>query len=141
MTDSVDNDRRYLWHPFTQMREWTASDPVVIVEGEGALLRDSEGRVYLDGNSSIWTNVHGHRCPEIDAALTAQIGRIAHSSFLGLTNDVAANYSRELVQAFTGEAESTRWRGFFFDDGSTAIEAGLKMMHKAHRQRGGTQRT
>jgi adenosylmethionine---8-amino-7-oxononanoate aminotransferase len=141
MTESAENDRRYVWHPFTQMREWIAGDPLVIVEGEGALLRDAEGRVYLDGNSSIWTNLHGHRRPELDAALVAQTGRIAHTSFLGLTNDVAAAYARELLQAFTGETEPTGWRVFFSDDGSTAIEAGLKMMHQARRQRGEENRT
>ena len=66
--DSAELDRRHVWHPFTQMREWNAGDPLVIVEAEGAMLRDAEGREYLDGNSSIWTNLHGHRRPEMDAA-------------------------------------------------------------------------
>lgn len=137
--DASELDRRHVWHPFTQMREWT--EPVVIVEAEGVWLRDSEGRSYIDGNSSIWTNLHGHRCPELDSALRTQLDRVAHTSFLGLTNDVSALYARELLSAFTGEQEPRGWRVFFSDDGSTAIEAGLKMMHQARMQRGETERT
>jgi len=130
-----DLDRRYLWHPFTQMREWMEGEPVVIVEGEGAVLRDDKGREYLDGNSSIWTNLHGHRRPEIDDAIKEQLGRIAHSSFLGLTNDVAPRLARELMEwlRFDGKV-------FLSDDGSTAIEAGLKMIYQARMQRGETER-
>jgi len=137
-------DRQFVWHPFTQMRDWNdpAHSPVVIVEGEGAILRDEQGRSYVDGNSSIWTNTHGHRRPEIDDALKAQLGRIAHSSFLGLTNDVAPLLAAELLRWFEPDgsgATSTR-KVFFSDDGSTAIEAGLKMIHQARQQRGETQR-
>ncbi len=137
-------DARHVWHPFTQMRDWTApgAAPIVIVEGEGAVLRDSEGREYLDGNSSIWTNVHGHRRPEIDAALRAQLDRIAHSSFLGLTNDVAPRLAAELLR-WLGDKAGDDAGGrtvFFSDDGSTAIEAGLKMIHQARAQRGEAQR-
>jgi adenosylmethionine---8-amino-7-oxononanoate aminotransferase len=139
--EPADLDRRYVWHPFTQMREWAAHDPVVIVEAEGALLRDSEGRVYIDGNSSIWTNLHGHRRPELDAAIAEQLRRVAHTSFLGQTNDVAPVYARELVEAFTGETDGKGWRVFFSDDGSTAMEAGLKVMHQARQQRGERGRT
>lgn len=138
---SSENDRRYVWHPFTQMREWMAEEPVVIVEAEGAWLRDAEGRLYLDGNSSIWTNLHGHRRPELDAALRGQLERVAHTSFLGLANDVAANYARELLQAFSGDEDPSGWRVFYSDDGSTAVEAGLKMMHQARLQRGEQHRT
>jgi len=109
----------------------------VIAEGTGAVLKAEDGREYLDGNSSIWTNIHGHRRAEIDEAIRAQLGRIAHSSFLGLTNDVAAKLARELV-------EETGLRGhkvFFSDDGSTAMEAALKMVFQARLQRGETQRT
>lgn len=135
------DDQRFLWHPFTQMREWIAGEPVVIVEGEGAVLRDERGREFIDGNSSIWTNVHGHRRPELDAALREQLDRIAHSSFLGLTNDVAPAFARELVEAFAGKSGvDAGWRVFLSDDGSTAIEAGLKMMHQARVQRGEPQR-
>ena len=64
--DPADLDKRHVWHPFTQMREWSAGEPLVITEAQGAVLRDANGREYLDGNSSIWTNLHGHRRPEID---------------------------------------------------------------------------
>jgi adenosylmethionine---8-amino-7-oxononanoate aminotransferase len=139
--DSAALDRRHVWHPFTQMREWAAGEPLVIVEAEGAILRDDKGREYFDGNSSIWTNLHGHRRPEIDEAIRAQLGRVAHTSFLGLTNNVAPAFARELLQAFVQNEAAAGWRVFFSDDGSTAIEAGLKMIHQARQQRGEEQRT
>jgi len=135
MNGAADLDRRYLWHPFTQMRDWNAGEPVVIVEGEGTILRDEQGREYLDGNSSIWTNLHGHRRPEIDRAIKEQLGRIAHSSFLGLANDVAPRLARELMEWLRLEGKV-----FLSDDGSTAIEAGLKMIFQARVQRGETRR-
>jgi adenosylmethionine-8-amino-7-oxononanoate aminotransferase len=96
--------------------------------------------VYLDGNSSIWTNIHGHRRPEIDEAIRGQLGRVAHTSFLGLTNDVAPRFALELLRAFTERDEPGGWRVFFSDDGSTAMEAGLKMIHQARQQRGEKER-
>jgi adenosylmethionine-8-amino-7-oxononanoate aminotransferase len=138
--DSASLDRRYVWHPFTQMREWCAGEPLVIVEAEGAILRDERGREYFDGNSSIWTNLHGHRRPEIDAAIRAQLDRVAHTSFLGLTNDAAPPFAHELLQAFTQQESPEGWHAFFSDDGSTAIEAGLKMIHQARQQRGEPER-
>jgi adenosylmethionine-8-amino-7-oxononanoate aminotransferase len=110
---------------------------VVIVEGQGAVIKAADGREYLDGNSSIWTNLHGHRRAEIDQAVRDQLDRIAHSSFLGLTNDVAPELAHELINA-TG---LTHHRIFFSDDGSTAMEAALKMVYQARMQRGETQRT
>ena len=84
----VEADKKYVWHPFTSMAEWCAADhePIVLVEGQGALLRDSRGREYIDGNSSIWTNIHGHNHPHINAAIRQQLDRVAHTSFLGFTN-------------------------------------------------------
>src|SRR5207302_790048 len=82
----------------------------------------------------------GHRRPEIDAAICEQLGRVAHTSFLGLTNDVAPQFAFELLRAFTGNEEPEGWRVFFSDDGSTAMEAGLKMIHQARQQRGEKQR-
>jgi adenosylmethionine-8-amino-7-oxononanoate transaminase len=130
---SSDLDRAHVWHPFTQMRDWNAPghEPIVIVAGQGAVLQAEDGREYLDGNSSIWTNLHGHRRPEIDAAIRAQLDRIAHSSFLGLTNDVAARLAAELVTA----AGLPEHKVFFSDDGSTAMEAALKMVFQARVQR------
>ena len=133
-------DKRHVWHPFTQMREWNAGEPLVIVEAEGAVLRGADGREYLDGNSSIWTNLHGHRRAEMDAAIREQLGRVAHTSFLGLANDVAPQFAFELLRAFTQSDAPEGWRVFFSDDGSTAVEAGLKMIHQARQQRGEKER-
>jgi adenosylmethionine---8-amino-7-oxononanoate aminotransferase len=136
---STELDRAHVWHPFTQMRDWNAPgrNPIVIVEGKGAVLKAEDGREYLDGNSSIWTNLHGHRRPEIDEAIRAQLDRIAHSSFLGLTNDVAVRLAAELVRA----AGMPGHKVFFSDDGSTAMEAALKMVFQARIQRGEEKRT
>jgi adenosylmethionine-8-amino-7-oxononanoate aminotransferase len=119
-------DRAHLWHPFTQMRDWCAPDtePLVIVAGNGAVLRDSRGREYLDGNSSIWTNLHGHNHPAINAAIANQLAAFAHSSFLGLTHPVAIELATELVRLFPAD---TLTRVFYSDDGSTAVEAALRM--------------
>jgi len=132
-------DRDHVWHPFTQMRDWNSPShpPVVIVGGRGAVLQAEDGREYLDGNSSIWTNLHGHRRPEIDQAIRNQLDRIAHSSFLGQTNDVAPQLAGQLIET-TGLAG---YRVFFSDDGSTAMEAALKMVFQARIQPGKKQRT
>ena len=119
-------DRAHCWHPFTQMRQWCAPEyePLVIVSGEGAILRDSLGREYLDGNSSIWTNLHGHNHPAINAAIVRQLGAFAHSSFLGLTHPLAIELATALVRLFP---TNTLTRVFYSDDGSTAVEASLRM--------------
>ena len=133
-------DKAHAWHPFTQHREWCAPDhePLVLVDGEGAVLRDSEGREYIDGNSSIWTNLHGHRHPKIDAAIRGQLDRVAHTSFLGFTNPSAAQLARELVELWP---PGTLSRVFFSDDGSTAIEVALKMAAQYWQHIGQPQRT
>src|SRR5688572_12635833 len=82
-------DQRYVWHPFTQMRDWMRQEPIVIHSGKGAVLTDIRGREYLDANSSIWTNLHGHAHPRINAAIAGQLERVAHSSALGLANEPA----------------------------------------------------
>lgn len=119
-------DKQHIWHPFTQMQAWCdpAHEPLVLVEGRGAILRDSRGREYLDGNSSIWTNIHGHNHPKINAAIREQLDRVAHVSFLGSTNAPAAQLAQRLCGHFR---RGTLDRVFFSDDGSTAIEAALKM--------------
>lgn len=117
-------DHRHVWHPFTQMRDWCATEPLILMEGRGALLRDADGREYIDGNSSIWTNIHGHRHPRIDAAIRAQLERVAHVSFLGTANEPAIELAAKLAAFFPG---GTLERVFYSDDGSTAIEVALKM--------------
>src|SRR6266545_7010599 len=84
-------DKQYLWHPFTHMQQWLADDaqPVVITSAEGMYLIDSDGNRYLDGVSSLWCNVHGHRVPDIDNAIRAQLDRFAHSTMLGLASEPA----------------------------------------------------
>ncbi len=126
-------DKAHLWHPFTQMKAWGAAEhePLVLVDGEGAMLRDSEGREYIDGNSSIWTNIHGHRHPKITAAIKAQLDRVAHVSLLGTSNAPAIALAEKLVAAAGGEGCPRPFlplsRVFYSDDGSTAIEVALKM--------------
>ena len=133
------SDKTHIWHPFTQMRDWCAPDhdPLVIVEGRGSRLIDSEGREYLDGNSSIWTNIHGHSHPKIVAAIQAQAAKLAHSSFLGLTNEPAIRLAEKLVGLFP---EGALTRVFFSDDGSTAIEVALKMAVQFHQLTGHPER-
>ncbi len=79
-------DHTYLWHPFTQMQEWLAEDPVIITQGQGNYLIDVHGNRYLDGVSSLWCNVHGHTHPDLNAAIAEQLTQIAHSTMLGLAN-------------------------------------------------------
>ncbi|GIW77691.1 MAG: hypothetical protein KatS3mg104_2754 [Phycisphaerae bacterium] len=85
-------DKQYLWHPFTHMSVWIDQEPLVITEGEGVFLIDSEGNRYVDGISSLWCNIHGHRVKEIDQAIRAQLDRIAHTTQLGLTNDCGGDF-------------------------------------------------
>jgi adenosylmethionine-8-amino-7-oxononanoate aminotransferase len=99
-------------------------EPVVLVEGRGALLRDSRGREYIDGNSSIWTNIHGHNHPHINAAIRRQLDQVAHTSFLGFTNPAAVELARAIVALFPGTPLN---RVFFSDDGSTGIEVALRV--------------
>jgi adenosylmethionine---8-amino-7-oxononanoate aminotransferase len=128
-------DKQFVWHPFTNMPEWCAPEhePIVIVEGQGAILRDSCGREYIDGNSSIWTNIHGHNHPRINLAVRQQLERIAHSSFLGTTNPAAIELAREIVELFPPK---TLARVFYSDDGSTGIEAALRIAAQFFRMRG-----
>ena len=131
----ADKDHRYLWHPFTQMKDWMSEEPVIIASADGAVLRDTLGREYLDGNSSIWTNLHGHRHPKITAAIKDQLDRIAHSSFLGLSNVPSIELAEKLC------ALSKLDRVFYSDDGSTAVEAAIKMALQYWRHRKQPQRT
>ena len=99
-------DHRHLWHPFTQQREWCDEEPLVIERAEGTDLVDSEGRRYIDGVSSLWCNVHGHRHPLIDEAVREQLDRVAHSTMLGLTHRGAAELAARLVGARPARARA-----------------------------------
>jgi adenosylmethionine-8-amino-7-oxononanoate aminotransferase len=142
-------DHRYVWHPFTQMRDWLKREPIVIVEGKGARLWDAHGREYLDANSSIWTNLHGHNHPKLIAAIRRQLGKIAHSSALGLANEPASLLAEKLVAAANPpDLQATRMpskgadgnpalrKVFFSDDGSTAMEVALKLAYAFARRTG-----
>lgn len=135
-------DHRHVWHPFTQMRDWLRHEPRVIVSGRGAVLRDAQGREYLDANASIWTNLHGHAHPGLNAAVRRQLGRIAHSSALGLANEPASVLARDLVQAAARRGLDGPRLGkvFFSDDGSTAIEVALKLAWEFTRRTRGDRR-
>ena len=113
-------DRRHVWHAFTQMQEY---QPLLIERGEGCWLVDTEGRRYLDGSASMWCNVHGHRHPRLDAALEAQLRKVAHTTNLGLSNPTTVEFARQLVEL----APTCLEKVFFSGDGSSAIEAALKM--------------
>lgn len=122
------------------MRDWRKREPIVIVAGKGTVLRDAEGKEYLDANSSIWTNLHGHRHPAINAAITRQLGKIAHSSALGLANEPASLLAAKLARlANPGGRGKLKWV-FFSDDGSTAMEAALKMAYEFTRRSGKARR-
>jgi adenosylmethionine-8-amino-7-oxononanoate aminotransferase len=138
--DWIALDQRHVWHPFTPMRDWCAPghEPLVLVSGQGALLRDSAGRDYIDGNSSIWTNIHGHNHPAINGAIRQQLENVAHTSFLGFTNPPAIRLAHGLVQIAAPDALT---RVFFSDDGSTAIEVAIKMALQYFQLAGSPERT
>ena len=130
-------DRRHLWHPFTQQQAWCEEPPLVIDHAEGTNLYDSDGNAYIDGVSSLWCNVHGHRHPAIDAAIRAQLGRVAHSTMLGLSHESAIELAERLVDL----APPGLTRVFYSDSGSTAVEVALKMAYQWWVQRGEAERT
>jgi adenosylmethionine-8-amino-7-oxononanoate aminotransferase len=125
-------DRSHVWHPFTQMKEWGGADQLIIERGEGNYLIDIEGRRYLDGVSSLWVNVHGHRKKEIDNAVKKQLTRIAHSTILGLSNVPSIELTERLVKI----TPPGLTRVFLSDNGSTAVEAALKMAFQYQNQSG-----
>ena len=123
-------DKKYLWHPFTQMKDWIASDIVIVERARGNYLYDTGGWKYLDGISSLWCNVHGHQVKEIDRAIKAQLSKVAHSTMLGLSNVPAIELAEELIRI----APKGLSRVFYSDSGSTAVEIALKMVFQYWRQ-------
>ena len=121
-----DKDKSYLWHPFTVMSAWCSDDyePLVIHKGEGVYVFDDLGNQYIDGNSSIWTNLHGHNEKRINAAINEQLKKVSHVSFLGTTNEPAILLAEKLVHLFP---QNSLNRVFYTDDGSTSIECAMKM--------------
>ena len=129
MSELSELDQRVLWHPFTQMAEWS---PLVIASGDGSFLIDETGTRYLDGVSSLWCNVHGHRNPALDRALAAQAGKLAHSTFLGLTHEPGIRLAAALLEV----APAGLTRVFYSDSGSTAVEIALKQSFQYWQLRG-----
>ncbi len=125
-------DHRHVWHPFTDMARWFDDEPLAIARGEGCWLYDTAGRRYLDGNASLWVNVHGHRRAEIDAAIRAQLDCVAHTTFLGLTNPPAVQLAQRLAALAPGDLE----RVFYSESGASAVEVALKMAYAYHLFRG-----
>jgi len=130
-------DHSHIWHPFTQMQEWLGEDPVIISRGDGHYLIDDHGRKYLDGVSSLWCNVHGHRKKEIDGAIKDQLDRMAHSTFLGLSHAPGILLAQKLI----GIAPRGLQRVFYSDSGATAVEIALKMAVQYWQIKGESKRT
>lgn len=124
------DDQKYIWHPFTQMREYEKEKPLIIEEGDGCILKDTYGNEYIDGISSLWTNVHGHRKEKLDDALRKQINKIAHSTLLGLSNVPAVECAKKLIEI----APEGLTKVFYSDNGSTAVEIALKMAFQYQQQ-------
>jgi adenosylmethionine-8-amino-7-oxononanoate transaminase len=156
-------DKKYIWHPFTQMKEWLEEKPVIISEGKDCFIKDIYGRWYLDGVSSLWVNIHGHTKKEIDDAIKEQIDHISHSTLLGLSNVPAIRLAEKLVkivnQSLTRNTPSLTlpprgggqgWGGdserrtlnyeltkvFYSDNGSTSVEVALKIAFQYWRYKG-----
>jgi len=129
-------DKKYIWHPFTQMEEWTRSDPLVVERAEGNYLVDTEGRKYLDGVSSLWVNVHGHCKSRIDRSIMEQLGKVAHSTLLGL----AGTPSIELAEKLVSITPAGLNKVFYSDSGSTAVEVALKIAFQYWRNLGAEQK-
>lgn len=136
-------DKKYIWHPFTQMKEWLDEKPVIITEGKDCFLKDTYGKWYLDGISSLWVNIHGHQKTEIDDAIKAQLNNIAHSTLLGAANIPSIKLAEILIgladKSFAG-LHPRLSKVFYSDNGSTAVEVALKMafhywIHKGESQR------
>ena len=125
-----------VWYPFTQMQEFMEYSPLPIASAEGCWLQDVNGRRYLDGISSLWANVHGHQHPVINSAIEQQMGRVAHSTMLGLSHPVGIELARQLVQI----TPETLTRVFYSDSGATAVEIALKMAYQYWQLKGETQR-
>ncbi|MDI6714984.1 MAG: adenosylmethionine--8-amino-7-oxononanoate transaminase [Thermodesulfovibrio sp.] len=128
----IEWDKNYIWHPFTQMKYWLQEEPTIIVEGKDCFIKDIDGKWYLDGVSSLWVNIHGHRRTEIDEALKAQLDKIAHSTLLGLSNEpsiVLAKKLAELLENALPWGEPLK-KIFYSDNGSTAVEIALKIAYQ-----------
>ena len=116
-------DKRHVWHPFTHMKLWLDDEPLVITGAEGMYLIDSDGNRYLDGVSSLWCNVHGHRVPQIDDAIRAQLDKVAHTTMLGLASEPAILLAERLMKLVPPGLTKV----FYSDAGATATEVAFKL--------------
>jgi adenosylmethionine-8-amino-7-oxononanoate aminotransferase len=130
-------DKRVLWHPFTQQQGWAEEEPLIVERAVGRTLYDTDGKAYIDGTAALWCNVHGHAHPAIDAAVRAQLEKVAHTTMLGLSHPPAIELARRLVEI----APPGLSRVFYSDNGSTAAEVALKMAFQYWRHRGQPQRS
>jgi adenosylmethionine-8-amino-7-oxononanoate aminotransferase len=141
MTDLTRNlieaDKEYIWHPFTQMADWLACETVIIDRGEGFFLIDTKGRRYIDGVSSLWCNVHGHRVKKIDDAICGQLEKIGHSTLLGLGQTKSIELAEKLIQI----APANLQKVFYSDSGSTSVEIAIKMAYQYFQNKGLKERT
>ncbi|PJN87654.1 adenosylmethionine--8-amino-7-oxononanoate transaminase [Bacillus sp. mrc49] len=119
-------DKEYVWHPFTQMKTYRESKPLIIERGEGSYLIDVDGNRYLDGYASLWVNVHGHNEPELNGALIAQVNKIAHSTLLGSANVPSILLAKKLAEITPGHLSKV----FYSDTGSAAVEIALKVAYQ-----------
>ncbi len=133
----VEWDKKYVWHPFTQMKDWIGEEPLIIDRAKGSYLIDAKGNRYLDGVSSLWVNLHGHRHPRMDEAIREQLNRLGHSTLLGLSNTPAVELARGLVHI----APPGLTKVFYSDNGSTAVEIAVKMAYQYWQNLGETKKT
>jgi len=125
------DDKRYIWHPFTQMKDYLKEKPLIIEEGRGVFLKDIYGKKYLDGVSSLWVNIHGHQKKEIDRAVSSQLKKVAHSTMLGISNVPAIEFAKKLIEITPKGLNKV----FYSDNGSTAVEIGLKIAFQYWQQK------
>jgi adenosylmethionine-8-amino-7-oxononanoate aminotransferase len=130
----IKDDRKYVWHPFTQMNEWAEKEPeqLIIERGDGSYLIDIDENRYLDGVSSLWTNIHGHNVKEINEAMIEQINKISHTTLLGLSSPPSIKLAKKLVEVTPKGLNHV----FYSDSGSTAVEIALKMAFQYWQQTG-----
>lgn len=133
----VEADKKCLWHPFTQMAGWLEDEPVIIDSADGFFLIDTESRRYIDGFSSLWCNVHGHRVKRIDDAISDQLSKVAHSTLLGLGQSRSIELAEKLVEITPDGLEKV----FYSDSGATSVEIAIKMAYQYQQNIGHRKRT
>ena len=126
-------DKKYVWHPFTQMKDWIEEDIIAVDRGEGVWLYDTDGKRYIDGVASLWVNVHGHNNEKLNQAVIEQIKKISHTTFLGLTHPLAVQLAEQLVSMTHPNLQKV----FYSDNGSTAMEIALKIAYQYWQQADG----